>query len=102
MEDKIFTKLQQKFFYIPLVIGWVLVVLACSLIFYITYEKTMTKVQSNLLKASDAPYFQSDNFLYIFDKNGSLTVSQLENAYTDSEIEEITVFIKAKPTISLQ
>lgn len=96
MEDKIFTKLQQKFFYIPLVIGWVLVVLACSLIFYITYEKTMTKVQSNLLKASDAPYFQSDNFLYIFDKNGSLTVSQLENAYTESEIEEITVFLKAE------
>ena len=93
MEDKIFTKLQKKFFYIPLVIGWILVLLACSLIFYITYEKTMSKVQSTLLRASDAPYFQSDNFIYVFDKNGSVSTAQIENSYTQEEINEIISFL---------
>lgn len=90
MENKLFTKLQQKFFYTPLVIGWVLVILACSLIFYITYEKTMTKVQSTLLKASDAPYFQFDNLIYITYKSGE-EPQELYTAdlYTVEEIAEI-------------
>lgn len=93
MENKVFKNLEKKFFYTPLIIGWVLVLLACSLIFYITYEKTMSKVQSDLLKASDAPYFQSDNVIYVFDKNGVFTTSQIENAYSDDELNEITSFL---------
>ncbi len=93
MENKVFRKLQNKFFYTPLIIGWVLVLLACSLIFYITYEKTMSKVQSDLLKANDAPYFQSDNLIYIFNKNGSYTSSHIENAYSKDEIENIKEFL---------
>lgn len=94
MENKIFSRLQKKFFYTPLIIGWVLVLLACSLVFYITYEKTMSKVQSLLLKASDAPYFQSDNFLYVFDKDGTISVSQIENTYSKAETDKIIEFIK--------
>lgn len=94
MENKIFSRLQKKFFYAPLIIGWVLVLLACSLVFYITYEKTMSKVQSLLLKASDAPYFQSDNFLYVFDKDGTMSVSQIENTYSKAETDKIIEFIQ--------
>lgn len=94
MENKIFSRLQKKFFYTPLIIGWVLVLLACSLVFYITYEKTMSKVQSLLLKASDAPYFQSDNFLYVFDKDGTISVSQIENTYSKAETDKIIEFIQ--------
>lgn len=58
----------------------------------------MTKVQSTLLKASDAPYFQSDNFLYIIDKNDSSSdpqIVQIENAYSEKEINEIKIFLQA-------
>lgn len=95
MEDKIFTKLQQKFFYTPLVIGWVLVVLACSLVFYITYEKTMTKVQSTLLRANDAPYFQFDNLIYITYKSGEEPQElYTANLYTEDEIAQIKSFLQ--------
>lgn len=98
MENKVFRKLQKKFFYTPLIIGWVLVLLACSLVFYITYEKTMAKVQSDLLKASDAPLFQGNNLIYVFNKNGVYSTSQIANAYTDEEREEIIAFLEDSKT----
>lgn len=65
MNDKVFRKLQRQFFYVPLIIGWALVIIACALVSLVSRVETMNNVENNLLRASTGPYFQSDNFVYV-------------------------------------
>lgn len=91
MNDKIFKKLQNKFFYIPLVIGWILVVIGCTLIFFVIYEDSLTNIQKTLLKVgdSDAPFFDSTDLVYIIEKDGVVSTQQIENSYTEEELNEL-------------
>ncbi len=89
MDDKVFRQLQRKFFYAPLIVGWILVILACSLVFVFLRYSIMAQVEKSLLNASVGPYFQSDNLIYVFDRDGKISTLQMENSYSDAEIEDV-------------
>lgn len=92
MNDKILKKLQQKFFYVPVTLGWVLVVLACILIFGILYTQSMAQIENSLLKAATRPYFDtvnSDKIVYCFVDGKEITSYFLEDAFSSEEIAEV-------------
>ncbi|MDE6189309.1 MAG: HAMP domain-containing histidine kinase [Clostridia bacterium] len=92
MDDKILKRLQRKFFYVPVTLGWVFIILACILIFGISYTQSIAQVENSLLKAQARPYFDSvnnDKFIYIFVDEGKLSPLYLEDAFTEEEINEV-------------
>ncbi|MDE6211056.1 MAG: HAMP domain-containing histidine kinase [Clostridia bacterium] len=90
MNDKVFKKLQRKFFYVPLAIGWAFIILACLLVFLVSRVQTLTDVENDLLKAAAGPYFQSDNFIYVVEvDNHEPTTYYSPDYFTREEIQAV-------------
>ncbi|MDE5755653.1 MAG: HAMP domain-containing histidine kinase [Clostridia bacterium] len=90
MNDKVFKKLQRQFFYVPLAIGWALVILACLLVFTVSRYQTMTDIKNDLLKADAGPYFQSDNYVYVVAvQNHAPTTYYSPDYFSRDEIQDV-------------
>ncbi|MDE7215632.1 MAG: HAMP domain-containing histidine kinase [Clostridia bacterium] len=92
MDQKVLKKLQQKFFYVPVAIGWLLIMLSCSLVYYVLHTQALAKVENSLLKASAKPYFEtvnSDKIIYVFLDGNEVTSYSLADAFTTEEISEV-------------
>ena len=97
MNDKVFKKLQRKFFYVPLAIGWAFVILACSLVFIISRVQTLTNIENDLLKAAAGPYFQSDNYVYVVEvENHEPTTYYSPDYFTREEIQSVVKNVNDK------
>lgn len=98
MDDRILKKLQRKFFYLPVAIGWILIIVACSLVFSVSHTEAMAKVESSLLKANTRPYFDnvhSEKFIYVFydDTTESVSSRVLLDAFSSDEIVEVENYV---------
>ena len=92
MDQKVLKKLQQRFFYVPVAIGWLLIISACALVYCILHIQSMSQVENSLLKASTKPYFesvQSEKIIYVFLDGEEVTSYSLVDAFTTDEISEI-------------
>lgn len=92
MDEKVLKKLQRKFFYVPVTIGVLLILLACGLVYYILHSQSLSQVENALLKASTKPYFESvhsDKIVYVFIDGKEVTSYSLVDAFTSEEITEI-------------
>ncbi|MDE6758105.1 MAG: HAMP domain-containing histidine kinase [Clostridia bacterium] len=92
MDEKVLKKLQHKFFYVPVAIGWLLIILACAMVYYVLHMQSMAQVENALLKASTKPYFDtvhSDKIVYVFIDGGEVTSYSLVDAFTSEEISDI-------------
>lgn len=92
MDEKVLKKLQHKFFYVPVALGWLLIILACAMVYYVLHMQSMAQVENALLKASTKPYFDtvhSDKIVYVFIDGGEVTSYSLVDAFTSEEISDI-------------
>ena len=92
MDEKVLKKLQHKFFYVPVIIGWLLIILACTLVYCISHIQSMAQVENNLLKATTRPFFEvvnSDKIVYVFIDGEDAKSYYIDEAYTPEEISEI-------------
>lgn len=97
MNDQVFRKLQRKFFYVPLAIGWAFIILACSLVFLISKVQTLTDIENDLLKAAAGPYFQSDNYVYVVEvENHEPTTYYSPDYFTREEIQAVVKNVTGK------
>lgn len=88
MDEKVFKRLQRKFFYVPLSIGWALVIIACLLVYLVSRVQTITDIENDILKAAAGPYFQSDNYIYVIEvENHAPTTYYSPDYFTADEIQ---------------
>ncbi|MDE6275060.1 MAG: HAMP domain-containing histidine kinase [Clostridia bacterium] len=97
MNEKVFKKLQRKFFYVPLAIGWALVILACLLVLLVSRVQTLTEVENDLLRAAAGPYFQSNNYVYVVKiDNHEPTTYYSPDYFSQDEIQAVVKAVTAK------
>lgn len=92
MDQKVLKRLQQKFFYVPVAIGWLLIMLSCSLVYYVLHSQAFTQVENSLLKAGAKPYFEtvhSDKIIYVFLDGEEVSSYSLVDAFSTEEIAEV-------------
>ena len=88
MDQKVLKRLQQKFFYLPVAIGWLLIMLSCSLVYYVLHSQAFTQVENSLLKAGAKPYFDtvhSYKIIYVFLDGEEVSSYSLVDAFSTEE-----------------